>query len=163
MIIETNRTAGDDVESRCLKCKAVTSHTIIAMTGDTIAKVQCNTCDARHNYRPPIAEKMKVASTRRRRDGVEVVSRSKAVKAKMNTHLSTGKKTSAKAVNFEALIQGKDINAAIPYAIDAILSAGDIVNHSIFGLGVVSEIVPVNKAYISFREHGTKLMACKKG
>ena len=161
MTIETTKTAGDDVESRCLKCKAVTNHTIIAMTDDTIAKVQCNSCDARHNYRAPVPEKKKTSSTRRRRDGILTVSKTGTSKAK--TGASTYKKTSIKAVNFEALIQNKDLTTAIPYAIDATLTAGDLVNHSIFGLGVVTEIQPVNKAYVTFQEHGTKLMACKLG
>jgi hypothetical protein len=163
MTIDTPKTAGDDVESRCLKCKAVTSHTIIAITGDVIAKVQCNTCDARHNYRPPVTEKKKKSITRRRRNGVEVASSSSRAKAKTNTKTCAGKRIATKAVNFEALIQGKDVNTALPYALDVVLSAGDLISHSIFGLGVVTELVPVNKAYIAFRDHGTKLMACRKG
>ena len=35
--------AGDQVESRCTKCRKVTNHIVIAMTGDTPSKVQCNT------------------------------------------------------------------------------------------------------------------------
>jgi len=158
MPLETTKTAGDDIESRCLKCKDVTNHTIIAMTADTIAKVQCNSCQARHNYRPPLAEKKKTSSTRRRRDGATVSSTT--TKAKKTTK-SPSKRASRGAVNFEALIQDKDVTAAIPYTISATLTSGDLINHSIFGLGVVMAIMPPNKAQVTFQEQGSKILVCK--
>jgi methylglyoxal synthase len=42
---------GKDVLSYCGKCKLTLSHTVTAMTGTTIAKVQCNTCKAIHGFR----------------------------------------------------------------------------------------------------------------
>ncbi|MCB2182078.1 MAG: hypothetical protein KQH63_08630 [Desulfobulbaceae bacterium] len=159
MTIETNKSAGDDVDSRCLKCKDVTNHTVIAMTGDTIAKVQCNTCGARHNYRPPVAEKKKTSSIRRRRDGKVTVSSTDAPKTKKSK--SPTKKALREVADFDDLIRDKDVSTAIPYALDATLTVGDVVDHSLFGLGIVTELKPLNKAYIAFREHGTKLMACK--
>ncbi len=162
MTIETNKTAGDDVDSRCLKCKVVTNHTIIAMTGDTIAKVQCNTCGARHKYRPPVAEKKKTPSTtRRRRDGIVTVSNQGTLKAK--TSKTPVKKVSRGVVKFEGLILDKDVSTAIPYTIDTILADGDLVNHSVFGLGMVMSIMRPNKAQVIFREYGDKLMICKLG
>ncbi len=162
MTLETNKTAGDEVDSRCLKCKDVTNHTIIAMTGDTIAKVECNTCRARHKYRAPVAEKKKTSSVRRRRDGVVTEKSSKAT-PKVKAKKTLAKKVTQAAVKFEALIKDKDVSAAIPYAIDATLAAGDLVNHSIFGLGVVMATKPPNKAEITFRDLGSKLMICKLG
>ncbi len=159
MTLETNISAGDDVDSRCLKCKDVTNHTVIAMTDDIIAKVQCNSCGARHKFRPPVADKKKAPSVRLRRDGKVTEASSGAVKAKPRK--KTVKKVSRKTINFEALIQDKDINAAIPYAMDAILTAGDLVDHSVFGLGVVMAIKPPNKAEVTFQELGSKLMICK--
>ncbi len=159
MTLETNKTAGDEIDSRCLKCKDVTNHTIIAMTGDTIAKVECNTCGARHKYRAPVAEKKKTSSVRRRRDGVMTESNKGTTKAKASK--TVGKKVTQAAVKFEALIKDKDVSTAIPYTIDAILAVGDLVNHSIFGLGVVMAIKPPNKAEVTFRELGSKLMICK--
>ena len=158
MSIETNKTAGDDVDSRCLKCKAVTNHTIIAKTGATIAKVQCNSCNARHNYRAPKDDKKKSASTRRRRDGKVTETGPKSTAAKKSK--STSKKVSRGAVNFDALIDGKDISVATPYALDATLAAGDLLNHKIFGLGVVMATILPNKAEVVFREQGTKILVC---
>jgi hypothetical protein len=158
MSFET-KTAGDDVDSRCLKCKAVTNHTIIAMTGGKIAKVECNSCRTRHNYRPPVTEKKPADSTLRRRDGIVTMSNASSAKGSKSkaprTMISRG------AAKFDALAAKKDISAAINYSIDATLSAGDLLNHPIFGLGVVIAIMPPNKAQVNFREHGAKLLACK--
>ena len=159
MTLETDKSAGDEIDSRCLKCKDVTNHIIIAMTGDTIAKVECNTCGARHKYRPPVAEKKKVAAVKRRRDGIVTESRSATPKAKSTP--KAVKKVSRKTVDFGALVQNKDISSAISYSMDALLASGDLVQHPIFGLGVVMAIKPPNKAEVAFQEHGTKLMICK--
>jgi hypothetical protein len=158
MPIETNKTAGDDVDSRCLKCKAVTNHTIIAVAGETIAKVQCNTCGARHNYRAPVAEKKKSSATLRRRGDTGAVTVSGSAKAK--TTMAPKKRVSRGAVNFDALIIGKDVSAAIPYRLDAALSVSDLIQHTIFGLGVVMEIILPNKVQVTFQEHGSKLLVC---
>ena len=161
MSVETNKTAGDDVDSRCLKCKAVTNHTIIAMSGDTIAKVQCNTCDARHNYRAPVAAKRKSSSTLRRDErGTVTVSSPGSAKTKTKTSGTPKKKISRGAVNFDALIMDKDISAAIPYRLDATLAVSELITHTIFGLGVVMEIILPNKVQVTFREHGNKLLVC---
>lgn len=159
MSVEKIKTAGDDVDSRCLKCKDVTNHTIIAITGDIIAKVQCNTCKARHKYRPPVEEKKKKISTRRRRDGEVTVCKAEVSKART---VQTFKKKVARGVaNFEALVKNKDVSSPIPYAMDATLTSGDVVDHSLFGLGLVMETRYPNKAFVTFREHGDKLMVCK--
>ena len=36
-------TAGDFIEARCTRCKAVTNHTIIALVGTVPVRVRCNT------------------------------------------------------------------------------------------------------------------------
>ncbi len=50
-------TPGDEVEAKCLKCKGVTTHIIVAIDVEIIAKVQCKVCNGIHRYRPPIALK----------------------------------------------------------------------------------------------------------
>jgi len=162
MSIETNKTAGDDVDSRCLKCKAVTNHTIIAMSEETIAKVQCNTCGARHNYRAPVATKKKSSATVRRQRDTGKVTESSPRSSKAKVKVSPKKRVSRGAVNFDALIIDKDISTAIPYDLDAHLAVDDLIKHPTFGLGVVMEIIRPNKVQVAFREHGAKLLLCSQ-
>ncbi len=157
MPLETPKTAGDDIDSRCLKCKAVTNHTIIAIADNTIAKVQCNSCGGRHNYRPPVAEAKKSSSVLRRRDGTVTVSK----KGTSKKAATPSKKVSRGVVNFDTLIKARDTSSAIPYTINSTLATDDLVNHSKFGLGVVTSITLPNKAQITFRDHGTKLLICQ--
>ncbi len=153
------KTAGDEVDSRCLKCKAVTNHIIVAMTGDTIAKVQCNSCGGSHNFRAPVAAKKKAAKTLRRRDGAVTESSSSTAKPKKTK--AAAKKVVRGPDKFDALVKGKDTDATIPYSMDVTLAVGDLINHSVFALGLVIATISPNKAQVHFREHGEKVMICK--
>src|SRR5262245_65118967 len=42
---------GGEVDAFCTRCKMTLAHTILAMVGQTIARVQCNTCGGQHAYR----------------------------------------------------------------------------------------------------------------
>ncbi len=56
---------GDDVDTKCGKCKDVRSHVIVAV-GDTgqITRVRCATCQGEHNYKAPSDKPKRAASTR---------------------------------------------------------------------------------------------------
>lgn len=47
---------GRDIQSWCGKCKEITDHRIVAMVGDEVKQVICDTCSSRHAYRaePPV-------------------------------------------------------------------------------------------------------------
>jgi hypothetical protein len=40
----SDRRVGGEVDAFCSSCKLVLGHTILAMVGERIAKVRCNTC-----------------------------------------------------------------------------------------------------------------------
>ena len=42
--------AGDCIEARCTRCRALMNHTIVAMVGEKVIRVECNTCRGMHNY-----------------------------------------------------------------------------------------------------------------
>ncbi len=48
--------AGGEVDSFCTRCKMVLAHTILAVEAGKPARVQCNTCQGQHNYRPATPE-----------------------------------------------------------------------------------------------------------
>ena len=51
-MLEQN-SAGKNIESYCTKCKLNLDHTIMAMAGETIAKVRCKTCGGAHKFKSP--------------------------------------------------------------------------------------------------------------
>ncbi len=125
--------AGDNIASYCTKCKLNLDHAIVAMVGETIAKVKCKTCGSVHKYKDPSSPT--TARTRTKKE-------------------SAG--TTAKTTNWDAAIaeaKGKEV----AYNMAAKFQVGDIVNHDKFGKGVVMKIYP-NKCDVLFQDR-ERLMA----
>jgi len=133
--------AGKEIDSRCLKCKDVTNHTIIAMAAGKVAKVQCNVCGGRHNYRPPTAVK-------------------KATPKKKSTRPTAASIRQAKAeALYEELLASRDPSKTLSYSMTDTFRRGDMIDHPMFGLGVVIETIMPDKIEVLFRED-TKLLIC---
>lgn len=131
--------AGDHITSKCTKCKDTTNHTIVAMVGNTVARVQCNTCGGTHNYRDASIKK--------------TLSKSKTSTAKPA-------KISKIEANWENQINTTDPADAIPYNIKMVINVGDVIQHPSFGLGCVINTIKPNKMEVSFRS-GVKLLRCQ--
>ena len=96
----TGYKAGDEVDSKCTKCKLILAHTIIAMVGDQIARVKCNTCGGEHAYRPPPTASEATAKKRR-------------AERKASSADKLGVK--ATAAEYEAVTKGRDLSKAQQY------------------------------------------------
>jgi hypothetical protein len=139
--------AGDIVEARCTRCRLITNHTIIAMVGGTPARVQCNTCDGVHKYRDPRpAETAKKVTP--------------AKKATPGTPRAPRKSPlDAERAEWQNLAPTLDPSRAIPYGMNQSYRVGNIMEHPLFGLGVVTAATGPNKVEVLFRE-GKKLLRC---
>lgn len=124
--------AGENIAALCTKCRLVLDHTIVAMDGDTIAKVRCKTCGSNHKYR--IAEQPKKTRIRKKMEP-----ETKSSEAAWETCL--------------AAARGKEH----AYHMGGTYRVGDIVDHSIFGKGVVRKTYP-NKCEVLFKDK-ERLMA----
>ncbi len=125
--------AGDNIAAYCTKCKLTLDHTIVAMEGETIIKVQCKTCGGRHKFRSQ-ADASKVQSPR--------VKQGDATKTAVNLW-----ETSI------AEAKGKEH----VYKMTGKYRVGDIVNHDKFGKGVVMKLY-MNKCDVLFQDR-ERLMA----
>ncbi len=130
--------AGDHIASKCTKCKDTTNHTIVAMVGDKVAKVECNTCGGVHNYRDAAVKK---PATKRK------------------TSPAKPGKTSKTEAEWEALLNESDPAAATPYNMQMPIKAEDLIQHPSFGIGRVISITRPNKMEVYFRS-GVKLLRC---
>lgn len=99
------------------------AHTIIAMVGEKIARVQCNTCMGQHAHRegPPGS----AAAKKRSATGTVARRSTRATKAEVET------------LPFEAIFEGADLSAAKKYSPATRFEAEDIVDHPTFGMGMV--------------------------
>jgi hypothetical protein len=131
----TTLSAGDPIESRCTKCRKNTNHIIVAMTDEGPAKVQCNTCGGQHKYRPPTAPKK--AAVRR------------TVDPKI-----------AEQKEWQSLRPGMDSKQATDYSMTTAFKVDSLMNHPVFGLGLVQSLAGPRKVRVLF-EDGKKTMRCK--
>ncbi len=128
--------AGDNIESRCTKCRTVMNHTIVALVDGRPGRVECNTCKGIHNYRQPTAKKAAAAPRKR---VTRKVDPDLALWAELSLNNKKGK--------------------AVTYSLQGVFKPEQIVNHPTFGLGKVVRLVPPNKVEILFQE-GCKLLRC---
>lgn len=124
--------AGDNIASHCTKCKLMLDHVIVAMDGEVIAKVKCKTCGSAHKYRSEEDAKRPVRAGR-----------------KAEPHKS------AEAVWELCLAEAKGRERI--YDRGEKYRIGDIVDHQVFGRGVVRKLY-LNKCDILFKDK-ERLMA----
>lgn len=136
-------TAGDEVDSKCTKCKLVLGHVIVAMVGDKIAKVKCLTCNGEHAYRPPPTASEATAAKRR-------------AERKATAVEPLGGRTTAE--EFEILCQGRDLSKPTKYTIKIPLKVDEVIDHAKFGIGLVTEIRESSKAHVAFKDGGRVLV-----
>lgn len=126
---------GAPIEARCTKCRRNTNHIIVAIAAEVPVKVECNTCKRQHKFRPPST--VKTATTRRTVDP-------KAAERK----------------EWQELQPEMDNSQAVEYSMNSTFKVGSLVNHPVFGLGVVQRQGGTHKVEVLF-EDGKKTMRCK--
>ena len=137
--------AGSIVETRCTRCKDITNHTIVAMVGEQIVRVECNTCHSVHNYHAPKAAKEPAAKS--------------AVKKTAAPRATKADPEAAARAEWATLQPDMDQAKAIPYDMNGTYRAKNLLLHPLFGLGIVQAILPPNKMDVLFKE-GRKRLRC---
>jgi hypothetical protein len=132
--MQEKNTIGKDITSYCGKCKVGRDHTIMTMEGETIAKVRCKMCGSMHKFTNPLdAQKVR----------------------KPRVKKGAGETATTETIWAAGLAQAKgkehDYSMASKYRI------GDIVNHQMFGKGIVVKLY-VNKCDMLFKDR-ERLMA----
>lgn len=138
--------AGDIIEAHCTRCRVLMNHTIVAMVGERVARVQCNTCDGVHNYKEAKSAKAPAAGT----------AGPKQAPAPRASRKDPG---AAEREEWIALRPNMQRERAKAYAMNGSYKVKDLVEHPLFGLGVVQRVV-ANKVEILF-EGGKKLLRCQ--
>lgn len=138
--------AGSIVETRCTKCRAIMNHTIVAMVGEKIVRVECNTCRGIHAYHP-----VKVAK--------EPSTRTTAAKKPAAPRATKANPEAAARAEWEALQPDLDKAQAIPYDMNRPFRKKNVLFHPDFGLGLVQLVLPPNKIEVLFQT-GKKRLRC---
>ncbi len=127
---------GTDISSWCTKCREMREHVIAIVDDNRPKRVTCKTCQGNHLYRPqPPKSRTKSAS-----------------------------KKSARAVEtmeWEDLMAAADLDKVQPFRITKPFAVGDVMNHKVFGIGIVVKEVDELKIQVSFQD-GVRLLACNR-
>ncbi|MCP4602919.1 MAG: hypothetical protein GY847_20790 [Proteobacteria bacterium] len=144
---------GSPVEAYCTGCKADTSHVVLESEGIQIRLVRCDKCASENPFRAPRV-KTKAAL-------MEFAAKKKKLSAPPKPARRSRKPPppSPEAV-FQQLTEEMDMSTAVKYSAQESLHEGELVDHPIFGIGVVTALIDKQKAKVFF-EDGERLMICK--
>lgn len=129
-------TVGKNVDGWCARCKLMLAHTVEAIVNDKITRTHCNTCGAQHAHRknPPGTARKRAGSTS-----------------------SRGGKDQA-PVDYTTLMRGRDVSTARPYKMSDRFLPKELINHPVFGVGLVVAVRDTSKIDVGFPE-GLKTLA----
>jgi hypothetical protein len=126
---------GDPIEARCTKCRKNSAHTILSLDDEVPALVECGICNRQHAFRKPTTVKKSAA-----RQSVQVKAAEQKEWERLRPEMNRAK--------------AKDYSMTADYKVKA------LINHPVFGLGVVQRVIGSQKVEILF-EDGKKTMRCK--
>jgi hypothetical protein len=138
--------AGETVESRCTKCRSVLNHTIVAMIDGAIVKVKCDTCGGMHKYHPPVS-----ATAAKKTSVAKKPATPRAVKKDAAT---------IEQEEWESLKPGFKLDRVSSYSMEGKFRVNELVDHPVFGLGVVRLLPGPSKMEVLF-QGGKKLLKCR--
>ena len=122
------------------------NHTIVAMQGEQVVRVECNTCRGTHNYYPEKKPQTPAASS----------GSVKKAPAARKPKVDPG---ALEREEWESLRLTMDPAVAIPYDMNSTFRVKKLVAHSAFGLGIVKLLIKPNKMEVLF-QCGKKLLRC---
>jgi hypothetical protein len=120
---------GADVDAVCTKCRMLLGHTILAMVGSRPARVRCNTCDGEHNFRAPD----------RTNAGSSAKKGAAGSEARSATRIAVKRAAAPAVTSWEAIVRGRDLSRPRRYSVNERFMVNDVLDHPVFGLGVVRE------------------------
>lgn len=148
---EKTISAGDEIDSYCASCKLVLAHRVVALVEGKVERVICKTCQKRHKYRPnPPKSMMKKATTRKKKASG---SKAKTTKKKRTVR----RRSKDPAVIWEEALAGKDVSFATPYSMNGLFKQEEVIDHNMFGVGFVSQLLGDDKMEVLFKE-GAKIL-----
>lgn len=144
---KTDIAAGESIVCRCTRCGDERKHTIVALVDGAIAKVQCDTCQGVHKYRAPASSK--TGTKKKKTTGTRKTKASKQMA-----------EAAALLKDWEKLTTGIQNEKPVAYSMTVELAENDLVDHKVFGIGVVKKTIFPDKAEILFQQ-GIKILRCK--
>lgn len=139
---------GSEVDAYCTSCRADRVHRIIAVMNGQPKKVECLSCKGHHLFRPTQAQKEAMAAHKRASKG----ERASTTTSRSRTSISPRAPKEDLSQTWEKAITGKPYADFKPYRMDQTFAKGDLVRHTKFGEGVVTNLLDPTKCEILFKD-----------
>jgi hypothetical protein len=131
---------GSFISGRCSVCKDGTRHVVLSVKDGKAERVQCVSCNDAHNYKAPPPSKLE--------------------KQRLTTDRLRSKKLAEDCATWAELRPTMIEAKAKDYAMDGLFKKKDLINHPVFGLGLVQSRAGSHKVEVLF-EDGCKVMRCQ--
>jgi len=135
---------GDQLEAHCTKCREVMNHTLVALLDERPVRVKCNTCGGEHRYHAPREAPPKTPKAAPKKPSVRTKADPREAERK----------------EWQVLQQGMDRSNAAKYAMDGQFPVNSLINHPLFGLGIVQQVMGDRKISVLFQD-GRRVLRCQ--
>lgn len=127
-------------ESYCTHCEAMRPHTVVATKGKSVTKVTCHTCKETHKF---LAAKPL----------------SKSEQAKARQAAAAARRAEIRKASFDEALAQFNLSKARPYNLsEGGYQINDLINHNMFGYGIIDEIEGRSRMTVRFREGSRRLV-----
>ena len=126
---------GQEIETKCTKCKTETVHAITVLKDDVVKKVICKACLTTHVYRDSSASATASKPGRPRQ-------------AASGTTVRRGRKS-----DWPTLVSKIEESEIVDYSISEDFSQLKAIRHKKFGIGVITKIIADNKIEVVFEDN----------
>lgn len=147
--------AGGEIDAYCTKCRLDLGHRIVAMVGDTVKKVVCQTCHSEHLYRVPMSQRGAKAAGSANGSARAAAPKRETAASRVTAAARAEREQRG---HWESAIAGQPPTAFKPYRVTEHFQEGELVHHKKFGDGVVRAVVDRGKVEILFQD-GPRTMA----
>lgn len=149
---KTAYAVGKECDAFCTKCKRDTLHNIVALDAKGLpAQVECRSCGGAHKYRAPKSAPAEAAAAKSPAARGATPRKAVGTKSK-NAKVAAAPLPAQIYKRWEELVGKRAGVAAQRYAVTAAFGADDVVEHTQFGLGFVTEEPAWNRIKVLFQD-----------
>ena len=149
---------GHEIDAMCTRCKMLLAHTIVAMVGQKVIRVECKTCKSVHAYKTE-AQAKRAAARASAKENAQSADGSAAPKKATRTRKSSKARLTQPA-RVWAPPSTQELSHAQNYKPQQTFHVGDtgvVLKHPTFGNGYIQKLIAPNKIDVLFAS-GTKIL-----
>ena len=143
---------GDEIDSRCPRCKEETIHRVVAMMTGSVHLVICTRCNSQHRHRESLRGTKKVAWPTERQ-----------AKVLLKYRASKEPKSQALLQEWQAMKESAAETEAVVYDQRRTYEQGQALQHPSFGLGFVRRLTGPHKMEVVFADQVKVLAMGREG